>query len=97
MPGSASGFSAGPMVKVPSLSPTQRTVGASGVRAEREMTSIVSATRKQDSRPMPNWPRNWRRTAATSDRFEVLPMIDSSARMSVSVRPMPLSRTTSCS
>ena len=47
------------------------------------MTSIESATRKQDSRPMPNWPRNWRRTAATSDRFEVLPMIDSSERMSV--------------
>ena len=42
---------------------------------------------------MPNWPRKSRRAIAKSSRFEVLPIIDSSLRMSSAVSPMPLSRT----
>ena len=82
-------------MKVPSLEPTQRSVGASGVRAERDRTSMESATRKPDSRPMPNCPRKSRRAIAKSSRFEVLPIIESRVRMSSAVSPMPLSRTIS--
>jgi hypothetical protein len=83
------------MVKVPSLDPTQRIVGASGVRAERDTTSMESATRKADSRPIPNCPRKSRRAIAKSSRFDVLPIIESRLRMSSAVSPMPLSRTIS--
>ena len=95
MPGSGSALADSVIVKVPSLLPTQRSVGASGVRADRERTSMESATRKPESRPMPNWPRKSRRAIAKSSRLEVLPIIDSSVRMSSAVSPMPLSRTIS--
>jgi len=57
VPGWSSGVSLSPMVKVPSARPIHKIVGASGVFAERERTSTVSATRNQESRPMPNWQR----------------------------------------
>lgn len=73
VPGWSSGVSLSPMVKVPSARPIHKIVGASGVFAERERTSTVSATRNQESRPMPNWPRNLRPATAKSSRLDKPP------------------------
>jgi hypothetical protein len=62
-----------------------------GSLAERVCTSMLSATMKQDSRPMPNWPRNSWRAKPSSSRLDVRPTLERKVCTSSSVRPTPLS------
>ncbi len=78
----------------PSSLAVHSTGGASGVRALRLTTRIRSATTKQASRPMPNWPRKSERASCRpSARLELRPMVASRSCTSASVSPMPLSST----
>ncbi len=80
----------------PSSRAVHSTGGASGTRALRLTTRIRSATTKQASRPMPNWPRKSERASRSpSARLELRPMVASSSCTSDSVRPTPVSSTRS--
>ena len=62
-----------------------------GSLAERERTSISGLTIKQDSSPIPNWPKKSERARPSSSRLEEAPMVDRSVPASCSVKPMPVS------
>lgn len=80
----------------PSSAAVHSTGGAPGSRADLLTTRIRSATRKQASSPMPNWPRNPARTDSRPPaRLELRPMVASSSCTSASVSPTPLSSTRS--
>ncbi len=80
----------------PSSRAVHSTGGAPGVRALRLTTRIRSATTKQASSPMPNWPRKSDRASCRpSARLELRPMVASRLCTSGSVSPTPVSSTRS--